>query len=126
MNREGNINKNIKNISPNYIRPTKDMLDKYEKFWLPLRKASKSNKVFLIYGDFNIIDFDNDDIFLNDSKKSNNSSNSNKSNKSNSSKKGIKLNRPKTRSNKKSKNQSSKTQKNTQLIKGKKRTWLLQ
>jgi hypothetical protein len=66
--RVGTLKKNINYISPTYLRPTKEMLEKYEKIWLPLRKKIKdekkrNKKFFLLYGDFDIIEIKNDYIF---------------------------------------------------------------
>ena len=63
-NRVGTLNKNINYISPTYLRPTKEMLEKYENIWLPLRKKIKDEKkrnknFFLLYGDFDIIEIKN-------------------------------------------------------------------
>lgn len=41
-NRVGKLTRKIHNISPTEFRPTKEMLENYEKYWLPLRKK-KSN-----------------------------------------------------------------------------------
>ena len=97
-NRLGSLKKNIHYISPSYYRPTKEMIEKYEKYWLPLRneineKNKRNKKIFLLYGDFEIVEIEN--------KKSNKSSKSNKL-------------------------PSSKTRKlKNQIIKGKKRTWTI-
>ena len=109
MNRISTINQQIDNISPLYFRPTKEMLEKYEKIWLPLRKASKSKKVFLIYGDFDIIEID--DKPRDTSNKVNNKVNS----------KSLKLSSNRN----KKKSENSKTKKKVEIIKGKKRTWTL-
>lgn len=105
--RVGTLKRNINYISPTYLRPTKEMLKKYENIWLPLRKEIKdekrNKKFFLLYGDFDIIEIKNNYIFS-DTKKniSNPKSNSRSS---------------KNRSN------SSTRKKQTKLVKGKKRTW---
>lgn len=100
--RIGTLKKNINYISPTYLRPTKEMLEKYEKLWLPLRKKIKdekkgNKKFFLLYGDFDIIEIKNDYIFP-DTKKNINHPKSNRSN-------------------------SSTRKKQTRVVKGKKRTW---
>ena len=65
--RFGTLKKNINYISPTYLRPTKEMLEKYENIWLPLRKKikdeKKNKKFFLLYGDFYIIEIKNNYIF---------------------------------------------------------------
>ena len=38
------LKKNINYVSPTYLRPTKEMLEKYENIWLPLRKKIKDEK----------------------------------------------------------------------------------
>ena len=106
--RAGTLKKNINYISPTYLRPTKEMLEKYENIWLPLRKKikdekKKNKKFFLLYGDFDIIEIKNDYIFP-DTKKNISNPKSNRSSKKNSS-------------------NSSTRKKQTQVIKGKKRTW---
>jgi len=63
-NRVGTLNKNINYISPTYLRPTKEMLEKYENIWLPLRKKIKDEKkrnknFFLLYGNFDILEIKN-------------------------------------------------------------------
>jgi hypothetical protein len=65
--RVGKLNKNINYISPTHLRPTKEMLEKYQNIWLPLRKKvkdekKKNKKFFLLYGDFDIIEIKNDNI----------------------------------------------------------------
>jgi len=42
--RVGKLNKNINYISPTHLRPTKEMLEKYQNIWLPLRKKVKDEK----------------------------------------------------------------------------------
>ena len=108
--RVGKLNKNINYISPTHLRPTKEMLEKYQNIWLPLRKKvkdekKKNKKFFLLYGDFDIIEIKNDNIFP-DTKKnvSNPKSNNNSS---------------------KKKSNSSTRKKQTRVVKGKKRTWTL-
>ena len=108
-NRIGTLKKNINYISPTNFRPTKEMLEKYENIWLPLRKKiqdkkKENKKFFLLYGDFDIIEIKNIS-----NPKSNRSS---KKNSSNSSTK------------KKSKTNSS-SKKQTKVVKGKKRTWTI-
>lgn len=106
--RVGTLKKNINYISPTYLRPTKEMLEKYEKIWLPLRKKIKdekkrNKKFFLLYGDFDIIEIKNDYIFP-DTKKN--------------------ISHPKSnRSSKKNRSNSSTRKKQIQVVKGKKRTW---
>jgi hypothetical protein len=112
--RVGTLKKNINYISPTYLRPTKEMLEKYEKIWLPLRKKIKdekkrNKKFFLLYGDFDIIEIKNDYIFP-DTKKNISHPKSNTKPKSN-------------RSSKKNRSNSSTRKKQTQVVKGKKRTW---
>ena len=107
--RVGTLKKNINYISPTNFRPTKEMLEKYENIWLPLRKKIKeqkknNKKLFLIYGDFNIIEIKNNMIneltTIQSSKKRNSSTK------------------------KKSKTNSS-PKKQTTVVKGKKRTWTI-
>ena len=100
-NRVGTLNKNINYISPTYLRPTKEMLEKYENIWLPLRKKIKDEKkrnknFFLLYGNFDILEIKN---------KTNSKGNINSS--------------------KKNRSNSSTKKKQTQVIKGKKRTWTI-
>ena len=61
--RVGTLKKNINYISPTHLRPTKEMLEKYQNIWLPLRKKvkdeKKNKKFFLLYGDFDIIEIKN-------------------------------------------------------------------
>ena len=107
--RIGTLKNKLNYISPTNYRPTKEMLEKYENIWLPLRKKiqdknKENKKFFLLYGDFDIIEIKNIS-----NPKSNRSS---KKNSSNSSTK------------KKSKTNSS-SKKQTQLVKGKKRTWTI-
>jgi len=114
-NRIGTLKKNINYISPTNFRPTKEMLEKYENIWLPLRKKiqdkkKENKKFFLLYGDFDIIEIKNNYIFP-DTKK--NISKPKTNNKSNSSTK------------KKSKTNSS-SKKQTKVVKGRKRTWTIQ
>lgn len=76
-NRIGSLKKKMNYISPTHFRPTKEMLEKYDNQWLPLRKIiqeekeGNNKKIFLIYGDFDIIEIKNNII-----KKTNNKSNS--------------------------------------------------
>lgn len=42
-NRVGKITRKINKISPTEFRPTKEMLEKYEKYWLPLRKKKTNS-----------------------------------------------------------------------------------
>lgn len=73
MPREGTIRRSIGYISPTNFRPTKEMLEKFEKEWLPMRKKTqekKYKKVFLIYGDFDMIEVDDETIIENAMKKS--------------------------------------------------------
>lgn len=114
-NRVGTLNKNINYISPTYLRPTKEMLEKYENIWLPLRKKIKDEKkrnknFFLLYGDFDILEIKN---------KTNSKGNINSSKK--------KITNPKSNNNssKKNRSNSSTKKKQTQVIKGKKRTWTI-
>jgi len=105
--RVGTLKRNINYISPTYLRPTKEMLKKYENIWLPLRKKIKdekkgNKKFFLLYGDFDIIEIKNIS-----NPKSNSRSSKNRSNSS---------------TKKKSKTKSS-SKKQTKVVKGKKRTW---
>ena len=65
--RIGTLKNKLNYISPTNYRPTKEMLEKYENIWLPLRKKIKeqkknNKKLFLIYGDFNIIEIKNNMI----------------------------------------------------------------
>ena len=107
--RIGTLKNKLNYISPTNYRPTKEMLEKYENIWLPLRKKIKeqkknNKKLFLIYGDFNIIEIKNNminEITSNQSSKKSNSSTKKKSNTNSSSKK------------------------QTHLVKGKKRTWTI-
>ena len=67
--RVGTLKKNINYISPTYLRPTKEMLEKYENIWLPLREKlhmqkKQQKKIFLIYGDFDIIEVKNTVVFF--------------------------------------------------------------
>ena len=115
--RVGTLKKNINYISPTYLRPTKDMLEKYENIWLPLRKKiqdkkKENKKFFLLYGDFDIIEIKNNYIFP-DTKKNISNPKSNRSSKKNSSNSSTK---------KKSKTNSS-SKKQAKVVKGKKRTW---
>ena len=108
--RFGTLKKNINYISPTYLRPTKEMLEKYENIWLPLRKKIKdekkrNKKFFLLYGDFDIIEI----------KKNISNPKSNRSSKKNSSNSSTK---------KKSKTKSS-SKKQIKVVKGKKRTWTI-
>jgi hypothetical protein len=117
-NRVGTLKKNINYISPTYLRPTKEMLENYENIWLPLRKKiqekkKENKKIFLLYGDFDIIEIKNDNNFS-DTKNINNPK-SNRSSKKNSSNSSTK---------KKSKTNSS-SKKQTKVVKGKKRTWTI-
>ena len=101
-------------ISPTNYRPTKEMLEKYENIWLPLRKKikdekKKNKKFFLLYGDFDIIEIKNNYIFPDTKKNISNPKNNSKS-KSN-------------RSSKKNRSNSSTRKKQIQVVKGKKRTW---
>ena len=107
--RIGTLKNKLNYISPTNYRPTKEMLEKYENIWLPLRKKIKeqkknNKKLFLIYGDFNIIEIKNNMI--------NEITSNQSSKKSNSSTK------------KKSKTNSS-SKKQTKVVKGKKRTWTI-
>ena len=109
--RIGTLKNKLNYISPTNYRPTKEMLEKYENIWLPLRKKiqdkkKENKKFFLLYGDFDIIEIKNNYIFP-DTKK--NISNP-KNNSSNSSTK------------KKSKTNSL-SKKQTKVVKGKKRSW---
>ncbi len=59
--RIGTLKNKLNYISPINYRPTKEMLEKYENIWLPLRKKiqdkkKESKKFFLLYGDFDIIE----------------------------------------------------------------------
>lgn len=107
--RIGTLKNKLNYISPTNYRPTKEMLEKYENIWLPLRKKIKeqkknNKKLFLIYGDFDIIEIKNNminEITSNQSSKKSNSSTKKKSNTNSSSKK------------------------QTHLVKGKKRTWTI-
>ena len=59
--RIGTLKNKLNYISPTNYRPTKEMLEKYENIWLPLRKKiqdkkKESKKFFLLYGDFDIIE----------------------------------------------------------------------
>lgn len=110
--RIGTLKNKLKYISPTNYRPTKEMLEKYENLWLPLRKKiqdkkKENKKFFLLYGDFDIIEIKNNYIFP-DTKKNITS----KKNSSNSSTK------------KKSKTNSS-SKKQAKVVKGKKRTWTI-
>lgn len=105
--RIGTLKNKLNYISPTNIRPTKEMLDNYQNVWYPLRKKIKeqkknNKKLFLIYGDFNIIEIKNNMInelsSIQSSKKSNSST-------------------------KKNSNTNSSSKKQTKVIKGKKRTW---
>lgn len=117
--RVGTLKKNINYISPTYLRPTKEMLEKYENIWLPLRqkikdKKKRNKKFFLLYGDFDIIEIKNNYIFP-DTKKNISNLKSNRSSKKNSSNSSTK---------KKSRTNSS-SKKQTKVVKGKKRTWTI-
>lgn len=108
--RIGTLKKKINYISPSNLRPTKEMLEKYENVWLPLRKKIKdekkrNKKFFLLYGDFDIIEIKNNYIFP-DTKKNISYPKSNTSSKKNTS-------------------NSSTKKKQTKVVKGKKRTWTL-
>ena len=110
--RIGTLKNKLNYISPTNYRPTKEMLEKYENIWLPLRKKiqdkkKENKKFFLLYGDFDIIEIKNDYIFP-DTK-------SNRRSKKNSSNSSTK---------KKSKTNSS-PKKQTKVVKGKKRTWTI-
>ena len=83
-NRVGTLKKNINYISPTYLRPTKEMLENYENIWLPLRKKiqekkKENKKIFLLYGDFDIIEIKNDYIFPDTKKNISNPKNNTKS-----------------------------------------------
>ena len=113
-NRVGTLKKNINYISPTYLRPTKEMLEKYENIWLPLRKKikdekKKNKKFFLLYGDFDITEIKNDYNFPDTKKNISNPKNNTKS--------------KSTRSSKKNRSNSSTRKKQIQVVKGKKRTW---
>ena len=59
--RIGTLKNKLNYISPTNYRPTKEMLEKYENIWLPLRKKiqdkkKENKKFFLLYGDFDIIE----------------------------------------------------------------------
>lgn len=115
--RVGTLRKNINYISPTNYRPTKEMLEKYENIWLPLRKKiqdkkKENKKFFLLYGDFDIIEIKNNYIFS-DTKKNISNPKSNRSSKKNRSNSSTK---------KKSKTNSS-PKKQTKVVKGKKRNW---
>lgn len=115
--RIGTLKNKLKYISPTNYRPTKEMLEKYENIWLPLRKKiqdkkKENKKFFLLYGDFDIIEIKNNYIFP-DTKKNISNPKSNRSSKKNSSNSSTK---------KKSKTNSS-SKKQTKVVKGKKRTW---
>ena len=117
--RIGTLKNKLNYISPTNYRPTKEMLEKYENIWLPLRKKiqdkkKENKKFFLLYGDFDIIEIKNNYIFS-DTKKNISNPKSNRSSKKNSSNSSTK---------KKSKTNSS-SKKQTQLVKGKKRTWTI-
>ena len=108
--RIGTLKNKLNYISPTNYRPTKEMLEKYENLWLPLRKKiqekkKENKKFFLLYGDFDIIEI----------KKNISNPKSNRSSKKNSSNSSTK---------KKSKTKSS-SKKQTHLVKGKKRTWTI-
>ena len=105
--RIGTLKNKLNYISPTNYRPTKEMLEKYENLWLPLRKKiqdkkKENKKFFLLYGDFDIIEIKNDYIFPDTKKNSSNSS-----------------------TKKKSKTNSS-SKKQTKVVKGRKRTWTIQ
>ena len=115
--RIGTLKNKLNYISPTNYRPTKEMLEKYENLWLPLRKKiqdkkKENKKFFLLYGDFDIIEIKNNYIFP-DTKKNISNPKSNRSSKKNSSNSSTK---------KKSKTNSS-SKKQTKVVKGKKRTW---
>ena len=62
--RIGTLKNKLNYISPTNYRPTKEMLEKYENIWLPLRKKiqdkkKENKKFFLLYGDFDIIEIKN-------------------------------------------------------------------
>ena len=108
--RIGTLKNKLNYISPTNYRPTKEMLEKYENIWLPLRKKiqdkkKENKKIFLLYGDFDIIEIKNNYIFP-DTKKN--------------------ISNPKSnRSSKKNRSNSSTRKKQTHLVKGKKRTWTI-
>jgi hypothetical protein len=117
--RIGRLKNKLNYISPTNYRPTKEMLEKYENLWLPLRKKiqdkKKDNKkFFLLYGDFDIIEIKNNYIFP-DTKKNISNPKSNRSSKKNSSNSSTK---------KKSKTNSS-PKKQAKVVKGKKRSWTI-
>jgi hypothetical protein len=117
--RIGTLKNKLNYISPINYRPTKEMLEKYENLWLPLRKKiqdkKKDNKkFFLLYGDFDIIEIKNNYIFP-DTKKNISNPKSNRSSKKNSSNSSTK---------KKSKTNSS-SKKQAKVVKGKKRSWTI-
>ncbi len=108
--RIGTLKNKLNYISPTNYRPTKEMLEKYENIWLPLRKKiqdkkKENKKFFLLYGDFDIIEI----------KKNISNPKSNRSSKKNSSNSSTK---------KKSKTKSS-SKKQIKVVKGKKRTWTI-
>jgi len=108
--RIGRLKNKLNYISPTNYRPTKEMLEKYENIWLPLRKKiqdkkKENKKFFLLYGDFDIIEI----------KKNISNPKSNRSSKKNSSNSSTK---------KKSKTKSS-SKKQIKVVKGKKRTWTI-
>lgn len=122
MPRESTLRRSIGYISPTNFRPTKEMLEKFEKDWLPMRKKTqekkeekKHKKVFLIYGDFDIIEVDDETILENAMKKSKKLSSTKKhsSAKNHSSTK------------KHSKKKDDITKKVT-VVEGKKRTWKIE
>ena len=106
--RLGTLSKQINYISPTYSRPTKEMLEKYENIWLPLRKKIKdkkkqSKKIFLLYGDFDIIEIKENIT----NPKSNDKSSKKKSNSSTRKKQREDVN----------------SKKQIEVVKGKNRTW---
>lgn len=118
IDRVGTLKKNINYISPTYLRPTKEMLEKYENIWLPLRKKiqdkkKENKKFFLLYGDFDIIEIKNNYIFPDTKKNISNPKSNNK------------LSKNKSNSTKKKSNTNSSSKKQTQVVRGKKRTWTI-
>lgn len=113
------LKKNINYISPTYLRPTKEMLEKYENIWLPLRKKIKDEKkrnknFFLLYGDFDIIEIKDNYIFPDRKKIISNPNSNNK----------LSKNKSYSSTKKKSKTNSL-SKKQRKVVKGKKRTWTI-
>ena len=117
--RIGTLKNKLNYISPTNYRPTKEMLEKYENLWLPLRKKiqdkKKDNKkFFLLYGDFDIIEIKNNYIFSHTKKNISNPKSNSKTSK----------NRTNSSAKKKSKTNAS-SKKQTKVVKGKKRSWTI-